>query len=209
MRESTVWPSATVSAAACAALAAFVAMLSLLLASGCDVEESRRSAGGSTTGIQEVDTVIDALRAQDAPALAALVRYAEIGCVRLPLGTGDPPTCALAGVPEGSVVETLPVVVCHAEFQLKPDVPAFLVTRLAGFEYYGVLKPERHPLAFPSADRSWPTPEYAIIFRDSRQPGFSLALHLMDGMIVALSSFGTCGPSLPDPDDPAWVVPPR
>ena len=186
----------------------FLTTLTLLFAVGCNGDSGSGPAGGGTTGIPEVDAVIDAVRAQDSDAFAALVNYTGIQCVREPYGTGDPPRCADAGVPEGTVVETLPVVVCHAEYQLKPDVPSFLLTRLEGFAFYGVLRPERHPLAYPSADRPWPTPEYAVVFQEMRQPGFSIALHLAEGMIVAVSSFGACGPSLPASDDPTWAVPP-
>ena len=163
-----------------------------------------------TAGSPAVDAVVRAVQARDLPALVDIVRYTEMQCISQPQGIGAPPLCSAAGAPPGSTVEVLPALLCEGEFVVKPVVPGFLQSRLqSGLTFSGVFKPERHPFASPSADRTWPVPEQAVIFRSTATPGLDLGFYLREGRIIAVGSFGICGPQLPPPADPAWLVPPR
>jgi hypothetical protein len=66
--------------------------------------------------------------------------------------------------------------------------------------------PHALPTDFP-VGRSGPPPEYAAVVR-STGGGLHLGFYIMDGLVVALRSFGICGPQLPSPDDAAWRIPP-
>ena len=159
-------------------------------------------------------TVIRAVTAGDADALAALARYTEMPCIAAPQGAGAPPLCAAAGTLPGSTVPTLPALLCEGEYLLRSVVPQFLRQQLerGEYEFHGVLGVGVQPYAFPAGFpevSSWPTPQYAVVFRAMAPSALDLGFYLADGNIVALRSFGTCGPPLPPPDATAWLVPPR
>ena len=172
------------------------------------------ATGTPSAGRVNVDAVTRAVQTRDIDGLVALVRYTEMPCISAPQGIGAPPLCASAGVPPGSTVETLPALLCEGEYLLKAVVPQFFRQLLlrSDLTYYGVLKAEGQPYAFPPdfpEVRSWPAPEHAVVFRTATAPAMDLGFYLRDGKVVALRSFGICGPQLPAPSAPAWLVPPR
>jgi hypothetical protein len=160
-----------------------------------------------------VAAVTQAVAARDAVALAALVRYTGVPCSDAAPGAGAPPRCTAFGAPAGAVVETLPALLCEGEYLSRAVVPQFLRQQLerGGLVAYGVLDATTAPYHFPPGfpqTAAWPLPAYAVVFRP-QTPGLDLGFYLAEGQIVALRSFGSCGPPLPPPGDPAWRVPPH
>jgi len=168
--------------------------------------------------IAEADAVVREVLGQDRAALVAMTSYTTVRCISEPQGAGAPPLCSRLGVPEGTFVETLPLIVSEAEYRPRADVPALFQEWLGEYAlvFVGVLKPARHPLGF-STDADWPVPDYAVIFRPSRfparrgvpDPDLAFGFYLLNGRIIAVQGFGIGAATLPAPDDPLWLVPPQ
>ncbi len=199
------------------ALATLAIAAVLALACGGDDAPPRAPASPTPvvgqTGIGEVDVVIRAVQAHDVDTLLSAVAYTTVECIPEPQGSALP-ICSSIGMPVGSTVETLPIVISHGVYVLKSQVPAFFRERLNewGLEFYGVLTPEERPFFRGS--------KYAVVFKETRVPARLrapsappsdefLALHLRDGNIVAVEGFGTGARDLPAPNDAAWVIPPK
>ena len=194
-----------------------------LVVAGCDDTSTTDAVGSpptspetptasATAEIPGVPAVVRAVEARDAAALAALVRYTAIPCIAAPQGAGAPPLCSAFDVPPGSTVEALPALLCQGEYLSRSAIPLVLQQQLerGGLVAHGVLGVGAAPYAFPPdfpAVSGWPAPAEAAVFR-STAGTLHLGFYLDGGRIVALRSFGICGPPLPPPDDPAWRVPP-
>ena len=201
---------------------AIPALLLLALAVvSCD-DTSTSDAGGSpsagpgtppatsTADIPGAASIVRAVEARDVTTLIALVRYTAVPCIATPQGAGAPPLCSAFGASPGSTVETLPALFCQGEYLSRSAVAPVLQQQLerGGLVAHGVLRVDAGPYAFPPdfpAVGGWPTPRDAVVFR-STAGALDLGFYLAGGRIVALRSFGICGPPLPPPDDPAWRV---
>jgi hypothetical protein len=159
-----------------------------------------------------VAAVTRAVAAGDAAALTAVVRYTDVPCLSTAQGSPAPPLCAAVGAPVGTLVATLPALLCEGEYLPRAVVPSFLAQQLerGGLALQGVLDVRAAPYAFPAdfpPRWSGPQPAHAVVFR-STSSGLDLGFYLAEGQVVALRSFGVCGPLLPPPRDPAWCIPP-
>jgi hypothetical protein len=204
-------------------------LLAFGLTAGCNDGDRTQMTGGDATPVATgtaaptvaatpslellgVAAVTQAVAARDVDALVARIQYTTVPCIDAPQGIPAPPRCAAVGVPSGARVETLPALLCEGEYVPRTVVPAFLRQQLerGSLELHGVLDVGTAPYAFPAdfpAAGGWPTPEYAVIYRPTT-PGLDLGFYLASGRIVALRSFGICGPALPPAADPAWRVAP-
>ena len=172
---------------------------------------------GAATGIAEVDAVVRAVVAGDVDALLAMTSYTTVECTT-ELGGGGPPLCSSVGVPPGTAVETLPIRVSESEYWPRAGVPALFKEWLGefGLQFAGILKPTRHPFTFSPSD-TWPVPDYAVVFKPTRfpasrgvaDPDLAFAFYLLGGRIIAVQGFGIGAATLPAPDDPSWLIPPR
>ena len=199
-------------------------LLLLALAAACDAEPTNPAASDPSASsgmptatappdLPGVSAVVRAVEARDAAALAGLVRYTVVPCIPTPQGVGAPPLCAAFGVPAGSIVEALPALLCEGEYLSRSAVLLLLQQQLehGGLVPHGVLGVDAAPYTFPPgfpAVRGWLVPKHAAVFR-STTGGLDLGFYIDGDHIVALRSFGSCGPLLPPPGDPAWQVPPR
>ena len=154
------------------------------------------------------ETVLFAVTQPSYDDLVRLVRFVSVPCWTGAPGGGAPPLCSQLGVPAGTMVEVLPAAFCEGEYIPAANVRAVLQNRIESgdFDYYGLLKPARHPLPAPGTTER--TPDYAVIFQSKRAANDYLAVHLTDGRIVALQSMGICGPAVPPRADPSWDTPP-
>ena len=201
-----------------------ILLVLVLAVVGCDDESTTdavsspsvspgTSTAAATADISGVSAVGRAVEARDATALAALVQYTAVPCIATPQGAGAPPLCSAFGVPPGSTVEALPALLCQGEYLPRSAVTLVLQQQLerSGLVAHGVLDVRAAPYAFPPdfpAVAGWPAPKEAAVFR-STAGALDLGFYLDGGRIVALRSFGICGPPLPAAGDPAWRVPPR
>jgi hypothetical protein len=171
------------------------------------------------TGPQSFQPVVDAVLSGDLAALVALVAYTEVVCAAEPMGLPYVPPCSDAGVPPGSPIPVLSISSCEGSFRLAMDVPALLEVHVQPESprvLYGVYRPTTHPdAAGPvAAVTGWPMPDAAVVIEDLVQGPYPPGLrhgsvyYLAAGTIIAVRSFGVCGVALPDPADPAWVIPP-
>lgn len=182
-------------------------LLLALLAGACRAVGGGRPTEGPQlprTGVPEVDAVIQAVRAQDLAALAAMVHYGEVTCtpeLRKTTVRGEPP-CAALGLPPGATLEAMGVSPRWSQVVPKGEVPAFLRDLLARHDYalYGVLKLPPDNVFF------W---DYVILFKGTDTPAVDLGFILTDGQILAVHYVATDPAELPPPDDPLWLVPPR
>jgi hypothetical protein len=158
----------------------------------------------------EVTAIGTAVVMRDVARVAALIRYTPLLCTPEPIGIGAPPLCSAAGVPRGTTIKTLPFLGCEGEYLIEPRAADFIVAQAErlGARSGFVFRPSRHPFAVPSEGRQWPRPDYTIVFKGDGRTNLDLGIHVLDGRIIALQSFGICGGTLPAPDDPVWVTPP-
>lgn len=158
----------------------------------------------------EVNMIAQGVLARDAVRVAALIDYTPLICTPQPVGAGAPPLCSSAGVPPRTTVETMPFLGCEGEYHLRPRAAEFIVAQAERLDprAFFIFRPARHPFAFPSADRPWPRPNYTIVLKGDARMNQDFGVHVLNGRIIALQSFGICGGMLPAPDDPAWVTPP-
>lgn len=201
----------------------------LAIATGCDDEDlSPRITTGTPkagnplstdrtpdTGIPEVDALIRAVHTHDLDALDGMVRFEAVECISEPRGIGAPPLCSSIGVPNGSIIEILPLSVLHAEYIVKSDASTTFQEWLQryGLTFYGVLKPNQPSLTFRPGSAG-AVPAYEVVFRGLRmsQPGvadFDFGFYLDEGAIVAVRKYVVGIVDVPAPGDPAWIVPPR
>jgi len=89
------------------------------LADLADLDAARRS------GIEVVDTFLNALAAGDIAAMLDLVVYQQVSCIVEPVGMGGPPFCE-GGEPLGTVLDVLPMGQCEGFYQRKAAIPQTL-----------------------------------------------------------------------------------
>jgi len=131
------------------------------------------------TDIAIVDTIIDAVLADDRDALRELVHYTITGCTHAD-GLGGPPKCE-SGQAEDTPVEVFPVLgpgegshVQRGDIdRVWPPGPKTLyaVYRVSGDAY---------------REESWPAGDYGIVFRIDGEPFPAMALRVDAGGIVRL-----------------------
>lgn len=153
--------------------------------------------GGRTTGIAELDALIDAVESRDLATLRGLLEFEALECTRA-LGAGGPPKCA-EGEDEGTEVRVFPVSTCEPEWRREAgadsalqEVVAIGPVRLAAFDA---------PDGYLRADA-----EYVVVFAgpDPRLDGAAergVAIGVRDGRIVEIRL--ACGAG----DDPASLIP--
>jgi len=106
----------------------------------------------SITGIANVDAIIAAVAAGDAPTLQRLVRYAPVACSFKQEGAGGPPLCR-AGEADGQQIDVLAMAQCEG-FYARPD--EFDASRLP-------LVASRLYAVYRTAG-AWPPGAYAMLF---------------------------------------------
>lgn len=131
------------------------------------------------TDIAIVDTIIDAVLADDRDALRELVHYTTTGCTHAD-GLGGPPKCE-SGQAEGTPVEVFPV--------LGPGEGSHV--QRAGIDKVWPRGPKTLVTVYHVSDdayqeESWPAGEYGIVFRIDGEPFPAMALRVDAGGIVRL-----------------------
>lgn len=103
---------------------AIVALLAitLVLVAACGGDDDKRDS----TGIPEVDRVIEAVLSQDVDTLVGLVRYQQVECSTSKTSDfPEPPRCE-AGQAEGSAVDVFVSGSCKPAYVTREEVPGFL-----------------------------------------------------------------------------------
>ena len=127
------------------------------------------------TGIEELDTIIDAVLAHDFEQLKTLTMYLVIGCTQSE-GLGGPPKCA-EGEAEGTLVEAVPFLGPEGYHQRRAEYEGW-----QGPDVLGLLAAYRvSPDVFSEA--AYPAGEVALVFLDA-QSSMPVTLQIMDGKIV-------------------------
>lgn len=127
------------------------------------------------TGIDEIDTIIDAVLTQDVEELQSLTGYMLIGCTHT-MGLGGPPKCE-PDEAEGTMVESIPVLGVEGYHQRREDFEGW-----QGPDILGLLTVYRVSSQAYS-DEAYPAGEYALAFLDAK--GVSdITLQVMDGKVV-------------------------
>jgi hypothetical protein len=122
--------------------------------------EDRTYPAGTTTGIDRLDEIIDAVLAGDGPRLLAQIVPLELACAVSPAGgIPQPPRCP-RGVADGSVVEAFPVGGPEGSYLLAAEAQtAFRGLLDSSPGLYSV-----HRVTTIKPDPRWPTGDYAIVF---------------------------------------------
>jgi hypothetical protein len=138
---------------------------------------------GTTTGIPDVDAVIEAVLAGDVQGRRALVRYTTFPCTSEE-GLGGPPKCRDAGVADGTPVEYLPILgPGGGQPVLRADVEAG--SNLLDVEVRGLYAVWRVPEGASRPD--WPAGDYGVIFLSTDELPI-VAVHVGGGGIVQYGS---------------------
>ena len=154
----------------------------LAIASGCGGDDAPPEPTPDlgdlpSSGVLAVDRVIAAVRANDASALQAQVRYTSVACAATPpQGAGGPPAC-IEGEPDGTEVDVFPAAQCEGFWQ-RPDGINVARWPFFGAELYA---------AYRTPAGGYPAGPYAVVFR--RLDGMSAGL----GWMLIVSDDGITG----------------
>ena len=166
-----------------------IAMLSILTACGgtstappAATAEPKKSE--RRTGIEGVDSVVDAVVSGDLEMLRRLLRFTSISCEVNPLGIGAPPGCRL-GEADGTPVDALPMAQCEGFYVRADEIDTTLESLTSGdASLYAV---------YLEAPGSWPPGDYvAVLSRNSPTLGeVGQQLVIADGRLVGVVE--SCG----------------
>ena len=87
--------------------------------------------GARRSGVAIVDTLLDAIQADDTEALAALIDYEQQGCIVEPLGIGSPPFCR-PDEPEGTQLDVLLSMQCEGSYARSDEIEPLLKNLIEG-----------------------------------------------------------------------------
>lgn len=127
------------------------------------------------TGIEEVDSVLDALASGDARELRSLIQFTNAKCTRAE-GLGGPPKC-LAGETEGTPVEVLPFLGSEGSFLRKDEIDNWQGVDISGVYALYEVSPD------VIVEEYYPAGEYALMLvgKESQSP---VVLRLSAGRLV-------------------------
>lgn len=163
------------------------------------------------TGVEAVDSVLDALVSGDAGQIAAFIQLYELGCVAEPVGIPAPPPCP-PGSAAGTPIEVFPNISCpEGRFATRSDLDVLLEAITQGSALpYAVLEQEPRAadgLAFPVGEF------LVIISQRSDQPGSPYSFVRADVTAGRIVSAGIGCPDQPatnfySSQDPQFLLPP-
>lgn len=128
----------------------------------------------------ELEPILRAMLVGPTTEQLELIQYADLACANVD-ALGGPPPCPV-GVPEGTVLQVLPMLGSEGTFATSQEMEQIL-TNLSLNDLYAVYR----VLPGPNDDSNYPVGEYAMIFeRETNDPLVSLVLRVLDGMIVRM-----------------------
>lgn len=136
------------------------------------------------TGNPALDAVLDAISAQDARSLSALVSYSRLACTTSE-GLGGAPNCG-SGEATGSVRDVLPILACEGGFVSPQDAQSFLDSAVIG------VSPSVYAVTTASGTSDgpyFPHGAYSVFIQTTQQPGGGRILWVSDdGRIIAVTT---------------------
>lgn len=131
----------------------------------------------NTTGIAELDKIIDIALRGDTAGLKSLIKLTQTNCT-LADGLGSPPKC-LEGEQEGSMVEVLPFLGSEGYFLRKSELENWQGVEVSAlFAVYEAATPI-------FVDKNYPPGKYAIIFI-GKDTNTGITLRVDQGKIVRI-----------------------
>ena len=154
----------------------------------------------SSTGVLELDKIVDAALRGDKDELKSLMKFNQVKCT-LAEGLGGPPKC-LAGEQDGTVVEVFPILDSEGYFLRKADLENWNGLDVSAlFAVYEVS-------ASAYSDENYPAGQYAIVFIGADQVT-SWTLQVEQGNIVRMDHGFEFPPSIPDGNVLRFLIEPR
>lgn len=135
-----------------------------------------------STGIAEIDTIIDTVLAGDPQEELRLLQFSSLACTHTD-GLGGPPKCR-EGEAEGTIVEAFPFLGPEGHHARRNDMNDWAGIRAS--DLYAVYRVSEQVYS----DNAYPAGEYAIVFLVENEDYFVTA-QVSDGKIVRLdTTFG-------------------
>jgi hypothetical protein len=153
----------------------------------------------SSTGIGELDKIIDVALRGSTDELKSLIRLTQAKCT-FAVGLGGPPKC-MGSEQEGDVVEVLPILGSEGYFLRQAELEGWggldISTLFAVYEVSESVY----------SDENYPAGEYAIVFIN-KEKSTSLTLQVDQGNIVRIDHGSEYPPSIPGGNVVRYLIEP-
>ena len=143
----------------------------------------------NSTGVLELDKIIDVALRGDTDELKSLMKFNQVKCT-LAEGLGGPPKC-LEGEQDGTIVEAFPILDSEGHFLRKADLESWNGLDVSAL--YAVYEVS----ASAYSDENYPAGQYAIVFIAADQVT-NWTLQVDQGTIVRMDHGFEFPPSIPD-----------
>lgn len=153
-----------------------ILMMLMIVLSAC--APTADSTPQESTGLPELDNVIEVVLGGDMDEIRALVYFTQAKCTNAD-GLGGPPKC-LANEAEGTPVEVLPFLGPEGGFIRKADIDSW--NGLHASELFAVYEVSDAVYS----DESYPKGEFALVFIEDGEMQSSFTLQVTDGKIVRI-----------------------
>ena len=154
----------------------------------------------NSTGVLELDRIIDAALRGDTDELKSLMKFNQVKCT-VAEGLGGPPKC-LEGEQDGTVVEALPILDSEGHFLRKADLESWNGLDVSAlFAVYEVSESAY-------SDENYPAGQYAIVFVAADQVT-SWTLQVDQGNIIRLDHGYQFPISIPSENVVRYLIEPK
>jgi hypothetical protein len=154
----------------------------------------------NSTGVLELDKIVDAALRGDTDGLKSLMKFNPVKCT-LAEGLGGPPKCQ-EGEQDGAVVEAFPMLDSEGHFLRKADLESWNGLDVSAlFAVYEVS-------ASAFSDENYPAGQYALVFVAADQVT-SWTLQVDQGNIIRMDHGFGFPPSIPDRNVLRFLIEPR
>jgi hypothetical protein len=152
------------------------------------------------TGIPELDNIIEVTLSGDVNELRSLIEFTQSKCTHAE-GLGGPPKCR-ADEAEGTPVEVLPFLGPEGSFIRRSEIEDWKGVQ-AGRVYAVYEVPDS-----VYSDEDYPKGEYAIMFIEDSEHGFSITLQVTQGRIVRIDYGFSYPPEIPEEQGVRYLLGP-
>ena len=154
----------------------------------------------NSTGVLELDRIIDAALRGNNDELKSLMKFNQVKCT-LAEGLGGPPKC-LSGEQDGTVVEALPILDSEGHFLRKADLESWNGLDVSAlFAVYEVS-------SSAYSDENYPAGQYAIVFIAADQVT-SWTLQVDQGTIIRMDHGYQFPISIPSENVVRYLIEPK